>query len=312
MFSMLRAMLLYLSQAGWAKRMVMGWGLAKRVARRFVAGETMDEALDAVRVLNDHGLTATIDVLGESITEMAEAHRATENYLALLRAIHQRGLKSSVSLKLTALGLDIDPALCRANMQRILDCARVNDLTVTIDMEDHTYTDRTLAMFRALRREDGFDNLLAAVQSYLYRTDQDVLALEEESANLRLCKGAYREPASVAYPKKADVDAAYVRQMQSLLDAAAQGRGYPGIATHDQRIIEQTITYAQTHSIPVESFEFQMLYGIRTDLQRSLIEQGWRMRVYVPYGTQWYPYFMRRLAERPANLWFFLSNLVRA
>ncbi len=309
---MLRALLLYLSQAKWARAIVTHMRLAKRVARRFVAGETEADAERAVRALNEKGITASVDVLGESVTDAEMARAAAEKYLKLLDCIKQRNLKTTVSLKLTALGLDIDPALCRENMRAILRSVRDRGLEVTIDMESSAYTERTLDLFRALREEDGFGDVVGTViQSYLYRSDQDIRELADEGATIRLCKGAYKEPASVAYPKKSDVDAAYVRQMKVLLDAAQEGRGYPQIATHDEQIIEEAKAYADGKGIPRDRYEFQMLHGIRNDLRDKLVADGYRMRVYVPFGTEWYPYFMRRLAERPANLWFFVSNFLR-
>ena len=308
---MLRALFLYLSRAAWARRIVTHWGLARRVARRFVAGETLEEAITAVRRMNEKGITATMDVLGESVTDLAMAHQAAEAYLTLIDAIRTNGLQATVSLKLTALGLDIDATLCREHMRRILTRAREAGTRVTIDMEDHPYTQRTLDLYRLLRNEDGFQNVGTVIQAYLYRSDADIAALAAEGAEIRLCKGAYKEPPEIAYPRKKDVNAAFVRQMKVLLDAAREGRGYPGIATHDERIIAEAKAYADAHHIPREAYEFQMLYGVRPALQEQLVAEGYRLRVYVPYGTQWYPYFMRRLAERPANVWFFVSNLFR-
>jgi proline dehydrogenase len=308
---MLRAFLLYLSHAGWAQNIALHWRLARAVALRFVAGETQEQALDAVRQLNDKGMQATLDVLGESITDAAQATAMKDAYLQLLDAICAAGLQAWVSLKLTALGLDIDEALCHENMRQILKQAKVCGLYVTIDMEDHPYTQRTLDLFHTLKDEDGFDNVRTVVQAYLYRSDDDIEALAEEGAGIRLCKGAYKEPAAVAHPKKADVDAAYLRQMKVLLDAAHAGRGYPGIATHDEAIIDEAKRYAAEQSIPTDAYEFQMLYGVRSSLQDQLAADGYGMRVYVPFGTQWYPYFVRRLAERPANVWFFISNLFK-
>ena len=262
--------------------------------------------------LNAQGMTATIDVLGESLTDREEARSAAQAYLALIDAIRQNGLKAWISLKLTGLGIDIDPVLCRQNMRQILGAARTaGGICVTIDMEDSAYTQTTLDMFRALRHEDGFDNLRTVIQAYLYRSDEDIQVLAAEGAGIRLCKGAYKEPPSIAYPRKRDVDKAFVRQMKVLLDAASEGRGYPGIATHDEAIIEQAKAYASERDIPRDRFEFQMLYGVRSALQKQFAAEGYRVRIYVPFGTRWYPYFMRRLAERPANLWFFISNLLR-
>jgi len=286
-------------------------GVARRVAYRFVAGEDAEAALVAAGRLTEKGITATLDLLGEAITHSDQALRTTESYLQLLDQIADSGIGCWVSLKLTALGIDIDPALCRHNLHRILSRASEIGIHVTIDMEDHPYTDATLALFRALVNEEGFDNLRTVIQAYLYRSEEDITALAAEGAGIRLCKGAYKEAAAIAYPDKSDVDSAYDRLMMRLMDAAAEGRGYPGIATHDEDRIKAVKAYASKRGIALDRFEFQMLYGIRTTLQDSLVEEGYQMRVYVPYGTDWYPYFVRRLAERPANLWFFLSNLVR-
>lgn len=308
---MLRAILLYLSHAEWARKIAMNWRLARSVALRFVAGETQEQAIEAVRQLKGKGMQATLDVLGESIHEAEQATAMKDAYLRLLQAICDAGLQAWVSLKLTALGLDIDEDLCHDNLRQILAKARDCGLAVTIDMEDHPYTQKTLDLFHTLKDAEGFDNVRTVIQSYLYRSDADIAALAAEGAGIRLCKGAYKEPASVAYPKKADVDAAYVRQMKTLLDAAGAGHGYPGIATHDETIIEAAKRYAAEQEIPTETYEFQMLHGVRAGLQEALAADGYRMRVYVPFGTQWYPYFVRRLAERPANVWFFVSNLFK-
>lgn len=308
---MLRALLLYLSHANWARSLMMHWRLARRVALRFVAGETQAQAVEAIRDLNSRGLTATVDILGESITVEAEARQTAQSYLDLFDAIYEHRLDAWVSLKLTALGLDIDADFCRANLREILQQAQEKGVVVTIDMEDHPYTDRTLELFRSLRGEVHFDNLRTVIQSYLFRSDDDISTLAAEGAGIRLCKGAYKEPPDIAYPRKSDVDAAYVRQMKILLDAAKEGRGYPGIATHDEQIINTAREYVEQQAIPRSRFEFQMLYGVRSALQEQLAAEGYGMRVYVPFGTQWYPYFMRRLAERPANIWFFASNFFR-
>jgi proline dehydrogenase len=308
---MLRAFLIYLSQAGWARRMMSGWGLARRVSRRFVAGETEDEAIAAIRALNAKGITATVDILGESVTDADEANAVAESYLRLLDRVKAEGVDSTLSAKLTALGLDIDYELCLANMRRLLDRAREHGLQVTIDMEGSDHTQRTLDILYTLFRDEGYKNVRGVLQSYLYRTDDDAKQAAELGIGIRLCKGAYREPASIAYPKKADVNKAFERHAEILLDAAKEGRGYPGIATHDEKLIEAAKAYAAAHDIPLTNFEFQMLHGIRTALQDELARDGYRVRIYVPFGSYWYPYFMRRLAERPANLWFFMSNLIR-
>ncbi|MFQ6126572.1 MAG: proline dehydrogenase family protein [Candidatus Heimdallarchaeota archaeon] len=284
--------------------------MAQRVTRRFVSGETEDEAIEVIRRLNSLGITATVDILGESTTDLDEARHATDAYLHLIARISRENLLAWISVKLTALGLAINLQLCHENMQRILHSAREHDIHVTIDMEDHTHTQRTIDLYHDLRAEN-FNNVRIAIQSYLYRSEKDIITLVGEAASIRLCKGSYKEPASVAYPKKRDVDTAYLRQMKILLKAAKENRGYPAIATHDIKIIKAAKTYATENNISHDCFEFQMLYGIRTALQEQLVAEGYRLRIYVPFGTQWYPYFMRRLAERPANLWFFVSNFFR-
>jgi proline dehydrogenase len=307
---MLRNLILYLSRAGWARRIVTHWGVARRVARRFVAGETEAQAVEAVRRLNAEGLTATLDVLGESITTEEQAHEMARAYVSLLDAVHANELEATVSLKLTSLGLDLSQALCEDTLGDLLAHAAECGTSITIDMEDSSYTERTLTIFRKLRAQ-GFDNVRTVIQAALYRSEEDIERLAGEGAGIRLCKGAYREPPAVAHPKKSEVDAAYVREMKVLLDAAFQGHGYPGIATHDEAIINEARRYTAAQSIPADVFEFQMLHGIRDGLQRELAGEGYGMRVYVPFGTQWYPYFMRRLAERPANVWFFVSNFFK-
>jgi proline dehydrogenase len=308
---MLRNLLIYLSRAVWARRIMSSWGLARRVSRRFVAGETEDEAIAAIRTLNEKGITATVDILGEGVTDASEANAVAESYLRLLDRVKSEGVNASVSAKLTALGLDIDYDLCLSNMRRLLDRARKHGLVVTIDMEGSEHTQRTLDILCTLFRDEGYKNVSGVLQSYLYRTDDDARQAAELGIGIRLCKGAYKEPASVAYPKKADVDRAFERHAEILLDAAKEGRGYPGIATHDEKLVEAAKAYAAAHDIPLGNFEFQMLHGIRTALQDQLARDGYGLRIYVPFGSYWYPYFMRRLAERPANLWFFASNFFR-
>jgi proline dehydrogenase len=315
---MLRPLLLHLSHARWARNFVTRFRFARRAAARFVAGETLDEAITAVRALNAKGLNASLDHLGENVTTAADATRATEDYLSALDQIAASGIRSNVSLKLTQLGLEVDETICKHNLRRILEKAQATQNFVRIDMESTAYTGRTLAVFRALHRE--FNNLGLVLQAYLYRTEKDLLGLAEEKAPIRLCKGAYDEPPDKAFPRKADVDTNYLKLARNLLDharavppAADTGRYPPfaAIATHDEKMIVAAKTYAETQQIPRDYFEFQMLYGIRRDLQEQLAAEGYRVRIYVPYGTEWYPYFMRRLAERPANLWFFVSQLVR-
>jgi len=309
---MLRTFLIYLSRAGWARRMMSHWGLARRVSRRFVAGETEDEAIAAIKALNAKNITATVDILGESVSDASEAGVTVQAYLKLLDRVKAEGLDTTVSVKLTALGLDIDRDLCLSNIRQLLDRARKHGLAVTIDMEGSDHTQRTLDILYALFRDEGYGSAVQGVlQSYLYRTDDDVRQVADMGIAIRLCKGAYKEPASIAYPKKAEMNKAYERHTAVLLDAAKEGRGYPGIATHDEKLIEAAKAYAAAHDIPLANFEFQMLHGIRTALQDGLARDGYRVRVYVPFGGYWYPYFMRRLAERPANLWFFASNFFR-
>lgn len=304
---MMRSLLLWLSRNKNARSWITRWGLVRRAARRFVAGETIEGAIQAIRDLNALGITATLDHLGENVESTEDAARATEDYLKALDAIGVSGMPSHISVKLTALGLDLGNEVCRANMVRILAKAKAIGALVTIDMESTEYTDRTLALFRDLRRE--FSNVGIVIQAYLYRSEADITALCKEGAHVRLCKGAYKEPPVHAFPRKADVDANYVRLMKMLLSPAARANGtFGAIATHDVRMIEATRQYSQEQLVPRDEFEFQMLHGIRRDLQKELAADGYGMRVYVPYGTEWYPYYVRRLAERPANIWFLASN----
>jgi proline dehydrogenase len=304
---MMRSILLWLSRNKTVRGWTTSWGLARRAARRFVAGETIEEAIQAIRDLDGLRITATLDHLGENVETAEDAARATEDYLKALDAVGASGLQSHVSVKLTALGLDLGNELCRANMVRILTKAQAIGTLVTIDMESTEYTDRTLAIFRDLRRE--FSNVGIVIQAYLYRSEADITALCKEGAHVRLCKGAYKEPPVHAFPRKADVDANYVRLMKMLLSPEARANGtFGAIATHDIRMIDATRQYSQEQLVPRAEFEFQMLHGIRRDLQKELAADGYGMRVYVPYGTEWYPYYVRRLAERPANIWFIMSN----
>ena len=308
---MMRNVILWLSRNKTLRDMTMNWGFARRAARRFVAGETIDDALQAIRELNAQGIVATLDHLGENVETAADAERATEDYLKVLEAIGSSGLQSHVSLKLTALGLDLGDDLCRANVERIVVKAQAVGALVTIDMESTEYTDRTLAIYRSLRQQ--YANVGIVIQSYLYRSEADTTALCNEGAHVRLCKGAYKEPPVHAFPKKAEVDGSYVRLMKMLLSAEARAHhAFGAIATHDAKMIDATCRYAAENMVPRDEFEFQMLHGIRSDLQKQLAADGYGMRVYVPYGTEWYPYYMRRLAERPANVWFFVSNFFRS
>ena len=304
---MLRTVLLYLSRQPGIFRFVRHNGLAKRFASRFVAGETIATACDAVAELNAKGITATLDLLGESVTNEAEARETGAQYLALLDEIARRKLDANVSVKLTALGQDIRDDLCEAVTTEILAKAKAHDTFVRLDMEGSPYTQRTLDFF-ANRLYPAFPGQVGVVlQSALRRTLDDIDWANGKGCRVRLCKGAYLEPATVAFPDKKDVDATYVEGMRRLL---TKGR-YPGIATHDERIIAETVRFATAEGIAADRFEFQMLYGVRRDLQERLVREGWRVRVYVPFGTQWYPYLMRRLAERPANIAFISGNVLR-
>jgi proline dehydrogenase len=308
----LREALLYLSGAGWARRIVTEFPLAWRVASRFVAGETVEDAIIITRRLNENGMSVTMDLLGESVARREEAIAARNQIRKLLERIHTSRIDANVSVKLSQLGLNIDPELALDNMRLILTTAREVDNRVRIDMEDSPLVDVTLDIYRTLRDEEGFDNVGVVIQSYLYRSEADVKRLVDEGAWVRLVKGAYLEPPDVAFPDKADVDANFVKLTQMMLSEEARAKGvYLAVATHDERIIRATLDYAREHNVPPNEYEFQFLYGVRRDLQEELVREGYQVRIYVPYGDAWYPYFMRRLAERPANLWFFVSNLLR-
>jgi len=279
--------------------------LAQRLAARFVAGSTLEQALAVSRTLNSEAITVTLDVLGESISSLEEARRARDAYLRTLSAIHEGGVQGNVSLKLTQFGIDLSVGECRANVSQLVEKAAALDGFVRVDMESSEYVDRTLDVVFDLHAR--YHAVGTVIQAYLYRSKQDIEALNQRGIRVRLCKGAYLEPPGVAFPKKAQVDANYIELMQLLLDKGA----YPAIATHDEKMIAATKAYAAARKISRDAFEFQMLYGIRRDLQRQLAKEGYRVRVYVPYGEAWYPYYMRRLAERPANLLFMLRNLLR-
>ncbi|HEU5481180.1 MAG TPA: proline dehydrogenase family protein [Candidatus Tumulicola sp.] len=304
---MLRRTFLYLSNQPRLFHFVRHNGMAKKFASRFVAGETLDTALAAVRQLNARKIRASLDLLGESVTNEAEARAASRSYLQMLDRINEAGLDANVSVKLTQMGLDISEELCVDIMQQILERARSYRTFVRLDMEGSDYTDRTLRLFEDRLYPSFPEHVGIVLQSYLYRTQVDVERAIQLKCRVRLCKGAYNEPATVAFPEKRDVDANYVKCMQQLLLNGT----YPGIATHDPAILAQAKRFVRAQSIPPERFEFQMLYGVRRDLQDQIVREGFNMRVYVPFGTQWYPYLMRRLAERPANVAFITGNMVR-
>lgn len=304
---MLRSALLYLSNQPKVFKFVRNNKIAKSFANRFVAGETLDTALAAVARLNARRISASLDLLGESVHNEAEARAAGDAYVNMLDRIHERKADANVSVKLTAMGLDISEELCVAIMHRILQRARDYGSFVRIDMESSEYTQRTLDLFEQRLYPAYREHVGIVLQSYLYRTFADAERAIKVKARVRLCKGAYKEPETVAYPDKKDVDATYVRCMHELM---AKGN-YPGIATHDEAIIKEAKRFARENKIASDRYEFQMLYGVRRDLQDRLVRDGYRMRVYVPFGTQWYPYLMRRLAERPANVAFITGNVVK-
>ena len=304
---MLRSALLYLSSQPQIFKFVRHNRVAKSFANRFVAGETLDTAMAAVARLNARGISASLDLLGESVHNESEARAAGNEYLAMLDRIHKSKANANVSVKLTAMGLDVSEELCIAIMHKILQRARDYGSFVRIDMESSEYTQRTLDLFEQRLFPAYRENVGVVLQSYLYRTFADVQHANLLKARVRICKGAYKEPETVAYPEKRDVDANYVKSMQELM---LKGN-YPGIATHDEAIIKEAKRFAKVNDINPERYEFQMLYGVRRDLQDRLVREGYRMRVYVPFGTQWYPYLMRRLAERPANVAFLTGNVVK-
>src|SRR5215207_9886496 len=320
---MLRSFLIYLSKAAWAQKLVTSWSFAWRAASRFVAGETVEDAIRAIRELTEKCINVTLDHLGEHTSTMEEADKATEDIISVLNEIDKAGVRANVSIKLTQIGMGLDEEICRQNLVRILDQVRKHGNFLRIDMEDTPYTDITLAMYYSMI-ERGFtvNQVGLVVQSYLFRTEADVRKLLQHNTHLRLVKGAYKEPSDKAYPKKGDTDASYDLLTKLMIDAAckveankvsADGRvpPIPAIATHDEKRIAFAKQYAEKVGLPKEALEFQMLYGIRRDLQEQLVKEGYPVRIYVPFGTHWYPYFMRRLAERPANIWFFVSNFFR-
>lgn len=304
---MLRSALLYLSDQQQIFKFVRNNRVAKSFANRFVAGETVDTALAAVARLNARGITASLDLLGESVHNEAEARVAGEAYISMIDRIHAQKADANVSVKLTAMGLDISEDLCAAIMQKILQRSRDYGSFVRVDMESSEYTQRTLDLFEQRLYPAYRENVGIVLQSYLYRTFADIERAISIKARVRLCKGAYKEPETVAFPDKKDVDANYVRCMHELM---LKGN-YPGIATHDEAIIREAKRFARANDITSDRYEFQMLYGVRRDLQDQLVREGYRMRVYVPFGTQWYPYLMRRLAERPANVAFLTGNMFK-
>lgn len=302
---MLKESMLFLARQDGIRQLAQNNVIAQRVARRFVAGESLDQAIQVTQTLNRQRISVSLDHLGENTTDEREASAAADDYVSIVERIQREGADANISVKLTALGLDISESLCRDNLTRVLRRAQEYGIFVRVDMEGSAYTQRTVDMVCEMRHI--FENVGTVMQTALYRTPDDVERLIGEHVRMRLVKGAYLESPSVAYSRKSDVDDAYVRLLRPLLERGV----YPAIATHDERMINSTIRIAQERDIPRARFEFQMLYGIRRDLQERLSAAGYNVRVYVPYGSQWYPYLTRRMAERPANLVFVISNTFR-
>ena len=302
---MLRSLLLKLSESPHMARWVTSNMVSRRMARRFVAGETLNEAVAAARASNQAGMLVSLDFLGENVASETDARRARDLYLGKFDRIAREKLDANISLKLTQLGMDLGEAFCQTMLEPIVERAASYGNFVRVDMEGSPYTQRTIDLVRWVRARSAAVGTV--IQSYLYRSERDIRDLLAVGCRIRLCKGAYKEPAEIAFPQKADVDANFVRLMQLLLPSGI----YHGIATHDAHMIEATIDFAAKNGVGKDQFEFQMLYGIRTDLQQKLVRDGYRMRLYIPYGSDWFPYFMRRLAERPANVAFILRNLFR-
>jgi proline dehydrogenase len=305
---MMRAFFIWMSANRTLRSLSERSPMGRRVSGRFVAGTTIESAMTATQTVNDLGMSVSIDNLGENVTNPEEARQSAQLYHQILDAIHDKHLNANVSMKLTHMGLDVDEAMARDLVSGLVAKAASRDSFVRVDMEGSPYTQRTHDFVRELHRRPGHAGHVGAViQSYLRRSKKDTEVLLNERIRIRLCKGAYKEPADIAFQKKSEVDESYVELTKMLLKSGV----YHGIATHDEAIIRQTIEFARAEKIAPDQFEFQMLFGIRRDLQQQLVRDGWRMRVYIPFGTEWYPYFMRRLAERPANVFFVAKNMFR-
>jgi proline dehydrogenase len=302
---MMRSILLKFSNSPGLARWVTSHQTTRRMAERFVAGAELDQAIAAARFCNQNGLRVSLDLLGESVSNSEEARRAREAYFVIFDRIAREKLDANVSIKLTQLGLDLDEKTCQGYLEALVAHAAGYNNFVRVDMEASAYTQPTIDLVKSVRAKTPAVGVV--VQAYLRRTEKDVQDLIAAGCRMRLCKGAYKEPPTVAFPEKSDVDANYVRLMQAMLPSGI----YHGVATHDPKMIDATKRFVAERGISKQAFEFQMLYGIRTDLQRQLVREGYNMRVYIPYGSDWFPYFMRRLAERPANLLFFAKNLIR-
>jgi proline dehydrogenase len=299
----LRVLFLWLSGRRWMARLALGIPLLRRLPMRFVAGTTLDQAAAVVAILNASGATATLDVLGESVIDRASAERAAAEYVATIERIAAAGLDANVSLKLTQMGLDLGDDVCLEVIRPVVEAGKRHRIFVRVDMEGSPYTQRTLDIVDRLRA--GGNEVGPVIQAYLHRSGADVERLARDRVRVRMCKGAYAEPPEIAWQERAEINRSFVELTKVLLDADA----YPGVATHDPEMIDAVLEHVRACGIAHDRFEFQMLFGIRRDLQRRLIADGYRMRVYVPYGTEWWPYFMRRLAERPANVWFVVRSL---
>lgn len=304
MEQLMRDFFLFLSKNKALTKIAKRYGL-RFGASRFVAGETIEQAVKVIKDLNHKGLEVTIDYLGEFVDNEREANEMADNCIVAIEAIGRENLKAQLSLKMTSMGLDISDKIVMQNMRRILDVATKNNVFVTIDMEDYTRCQKTIDIFKQLKSE--YDHIGTVIQAYLYRTEQDIIDLNEYSPNLRLVKGAYKESPEVAFPEKKDVDENY----KKIIKMHLQNGHYTAVASHDEAIIEYTKQFVKENNISNDQFEFQMLYGIRNERQLELVKEGYRMRVYVPYGTDWYGYFMRRLAERPANVAFVLKGMFK-
>jgi proline dehydrogenase len=302
-----RSALIWLSRQEGLKDFATRFAFFKKLTTRFVAGENIDEVIPFIRQLNSENATASFDHLNESVGSAAEAEQEVLEYLNILAKIDEQRIRSNVSIKLTQFGLGLDPELAYQNARRVVVEAERRGNFVRVDMEDSSVTQVTIDIFKRLRAEFGLNTVGIVLQSYLYRTLADAQELVKLPARIRICKGAYNEPPEVAFPEKKDVDANYIKVMQLLLASGI----YHGIATHDPKMIDATLEFATREGIGKEKYEFQMLYGIRRDLQHQLARDGFNVRIYVPYGKHWYPYFMRRLAERPANMWFVMKNLAK-
>jgi proline dehydrogenase len=304
---MLRRTLLYLSEQSWLRHWLENSKTSKKLTSRFIAGQTLGEGIRVLQNLSAEKILGTLDFLGENVSSPSDAARSRDAYLNALDQIQQAGLAATVSIKPTQFGLDFSEVACRENVRALLERARAMNTRVEIDMESSAYTDRTLKLITDLNHQYS-GHLRAVIQAYLYRSAADIEMLSENQIPVRLCKGAYREPATVAFPRKGEVDENYLKLMKRLLATGS----FPAIASHDENIVREAIHHVKEQNIPRGRFEFQMLYGIRRDLQRKLVNEDFQLRLYVPYGDAWYPYFMRRLAERPANMIFLAKNLVRS